>query len=132
MEHKTASLAAWRRCKSSRCKRASLRFAPSQTTKSISFLKFHTASNTAPALAHCAWARPEELALLAERGVTIAVNASSNLGLKSGLAPVPEMLRQGCRVAMGLDGMAFNEDDDALHEMRLGYALHRGWGFARR
>ena len=80
-------------------------------------------------LAHCAWARPEELALLAERGVTIAVNTSSNLGLKSGIAPVPEMLLQGCRVAMGLDGMAFNEDDDALHEMRLGYALHRGWGF---
>ncbi len=80
-------------------------------------------------LAHCAWARPEELALLAERGVTIAVNTSSNLGLKSGIAPLQEMLRQGCRVAMGLDGMAFNEDDDALHEMRLAYALHRGWGF---
>jgi 5-methylthioadenosine/S-adenosylhomocysteine deaminase len=80
-------------------------------------------------LAHCAWARADELALLAERGVTIAVNTSSNLGLKSGIAPVPEMLRQGCRVAMGLDGMAFNEDDDALHEMRLAYALHRGWGF---
>lgn len=80
-------------------------------------------------LAHCAWARPDELALLAERGVTIAVNTSSNLGLKSGIAPVPEMLRQGCRIAMGLDGMAFNEDDDALHEMRLAYALHRGWGY---
>ena len=80
-------------------------------------------------LAHCAWARPDELALLAERGVTIAVNTSSNLGLKSGIAPVPEMLRQGCRVAMGLDGMAFNEDDDALHELRLAYALHRGWGY---
>ena len=73
-------------------------------------------------LAHCAWARPDELALLAERGATIAVNTSSNLGLKSGIAPVPEMLRQGCRVAMGLDGMAFDEDDDALREMRLAYA----------
>ena len=80
-------------------------------------------------LAHCAWARPDELALLAERGVTIAVNTSSNLGLKSGIAPVAEMLRQGCRVAMGLDGMAFDEDDDALREMRLALALHRGWGF---
>jgi len=80
-------------------------------------------------LAHCTWAHPDELALLAERGVTIAVNTSSNLGLKSGIAPLAEMLRQGCRVAMGLDGMAFNEDDDALHEMRLAYALHRGWGF---
>ena len=80
-------------------------------------------------LAHCTWARPEELALIAERGATIAVNTSSNLGLKSGIAPLPEMLRQGCRVAMGLDGMAFDEDDDALREARLAFALHRGWGY---
>ncbi|MDM0014154.1 amidohydrolase family protein [Variovorax sp. J22P168] len=80
-------------------------------------------------LAHCAWARPDELALLAERGVTIAVNTSSNLGLKSGIAPVPEMLAQGCRIAMGLDGGAFDDDDDALREMRLAHALHRGRGF---
>jgi cytosine/adenosine deaminase-related metal-dependent hydrolase len=80
-------------------------------------------------LAHCTWARPDELALLAERGVTVAVNTSSNLGLKSGIAPVPDMLRAGCRVAMGLDGMALDEDDDALREMRLAYALHRGWGY---
>lgn len=80
-------------------------------------------------LAHCTWARADELALLAERGVTIAVNTSSNLGLKSGVAPVAEMLRQGCRVAMGIDGLALDEDDDALREMRLAYALHRGWGF---
>jgi 5-methylthioadenosine/S-adenosylhomocysteine deaminase len=80
-------------------------------------------------LAHCAWARPEDLALIAERGATIAVNTSSNLGLKSGIAPVPEMLEHGCRVAMGLDGMALDEDDDALREMRLAYSLHRGWGY---
>lgn len=80
-------------------------------------------------LAHCTWARPAELALLAERGVTIAVNTSSNLGIRSGIAPVPEMLRQGCRIAMGLDGLALDEDDDALRELRLAYALHRGWGF---
>jgi cytosine/adenosine deaminase-related metal-dependent hydrolase len=80
-------------------------------------------------LAHCTWARPEDLALIAERGATIAVNISSNLGLKSGIAPLAEMLAQGCRVAMGLDGMAFDEDDDALREARLAYALHRGWGY---
>ncbi|MEJ8858468.1 amidohydrolase family protein [Variovorax robiniae] len=82
-------------------------------------------------LAHCAMARPDELALLAERGVTIAVNTSSNLYLKSGIAPVPEMLRQGCRIAMGLDSTGFDEDDDALREMRIAYQLHRGWGFER-
>ena len=82
-------------------------------------------------LAHCAWARPDELALLAERDVTIAVNTSSNLGLKSGIAPVSGMLRQGCRVALGIDGMAFDEDDDALRELRLFHLLHRGVGFER-
>ena len=82
-------------------------------------------------VAHCTWARPAELALLAERGVTIAVNTSSNLCLRSGIAPLPEMLRQGCRVAMGIDGLALDEDDDALREMRLAWSLHRGWGYER-
>jgi cytosine/adenosine deaminase-related metal-dependent hydrolase len=80
-------------------------------------------------LAHCVWARPDELALLAERGVTIAVNTSSNLYLKSGIAPVPDMLRHGCRIALGLDCTGVDEDNDALREMRLAYQLHRGWGF---
>jgi cytosine/adenosine deaminase-related metal-dependent hydrolase len=80
-------------------------------------------------LAHCTWARREELDLLAARGVTIAINTSSNLLLKSGIAPVREMVEAGCRVAIGLDGMALDEDDDALREMRLGGALHRGWGY---
>jgi cytosine/adenosine deaminase-related metal-dependent hydrolase len=80
-------------------------------------------------LAHCTWARPEELALLAERGATIAVNTSSNLHLRSGIAPLAAMREAGCRIAMGLDGLAFDEDDDGLREMRLAGALHRGWGF---
>jgi cytosine/adenosine deaminase-related metal-dependent hydrolase len=80
-------------------------------------------------LAHCAWARPEELALIAERGATISVNTSSNLHLRSGMAPFAEMVRQGCRVALGLDGAALDEDDDALREMRLADLLHGGSGF---
>jgi cytosine/adenosine deaminase-related metal-dependent hydrolase len=80
-------------------------------------------------LAHCVWARPDELLLLAQRGVTIAVNTSSNLYLKSGIAPVPDMLRHGCRIALGLDCTGIDEDNDALREMRLAYQLHRGWGF---
>jgi cytosine/adenosine deaminase-related metal-dependent hydrolase len=80
-------------------------------------------------LAHCVWARPDELSLLAQRGVTIAVNTSSNLYLKSGIAPVPDMLRHGCRIALGLDCTGIDEDNDALREMRLAYQLHRGWGF---
>ena len=65
-------------------------------------------------LAHCVWARPEELELLAERGVTISVNTSSNLHLHSGLAPAIEMRKRGCSVALGIDSKALDDDDDAL------------------
>ena len=80
-------------------------------------------------LAHCVWARPDELELLAERGVTIAVNTSSNLHLRSGIAPVPLMFEAGCRVALGIDGSALDDDDDALRELRLWHLLHVGKGF---
>jgi cytosine/adenosine deaminase-related metal-dependent hydrolase len=82
-------------------------------------------------LAHCVWARPEELELLAERGVTISVNTSSNLHLHSGLAPAIEMRKRGCSVALGIDGKALDDDDDALRELRLAYLLHAGTGFDR-
>jgi cytosine/adenosine deaminase-related metal-dependent hydrolase len=80
-------------------------------------------------LAHCVWARRDELELLAERGVTIAVNTSSNLHLRSGIAPIPAMFAAGCRVALGIDGSALDDDDDALRELRLWHLLHVGNGF---
>jgi cytosine/adenosine deaminase-related metal-dependent hydrolase len=80
-------------------------------------------------LAHCVWARPDELELLAERGVTISVNTSSNLHLHSGIAPVLQMRKSGCRVALGIDSKALDDDDDSLRELRLAYLLHAGTGF---
>jgi cytosine/adenosine deaminase-related metal-dependent hydrolase len=80
-------------------------------------------------LAHCVWARPDELELLAARRVTIVISNSSNLHLRSGIAPVARMLELGCRVALGIDGKAFDEDDDALRELRLAHLLHTGTGF---
>jgi len=80
-------------------------------------------------LAHCVWARPDELELLAARGVTLVTNSSSNLRLRSGVAPVAKMFGCGCRVALGIDGSALDEDDDMLREVRLTHLLHVGTGF---
>ena len=80
-------------------------------------------------LAHCVWTRPDELELLAERGVTIAMNTSSNLHLRSGMAPVARMVEAGCRIAIGLDSSALDDDDDALRELRLWHLMHVGNGF---
>jgi len=79
-------------------------------------------------VAHAVWARPEELDLLAQRGVTICLNNSSNLGVRSGLAPVRDMRRAGVPIAIGLDGLGIDDDDDALRELRLAWLLHQGLG----
>lgn len=80
-------------------------------------------------LAHCVWARPDELELLAERGVVISVNTSSNLHLHSGIAPASRMRTSGCRIAFGIDSKALDDDDDMLRELRLSHLLHAGTGF---
>ncbi|MBV9627926.1 MAG: amidohydrolase family protein, partial [Xanthobacteraceae bacterium] len=85
--------------------------------------------NERVSFAHCIYLRPDEMELIAERSATIVINTSSNFIVSSGLAPVGEMLARGCRIALGLDGLAFDEDEDALREMRLAYAVHKARGF---
>ncbi len=82
-------------------------------------------------LAHCIHARPDELDLIAEHGARIVTNFSSNLHLHSGLAPIADAHRRGCAIAVGIDGLALDEDDDALREMRLVQMMHDGVGFDR-
>jgi cytosine/adenosine deaminase-related metal-dependent hydrolase len=77
-------------------------------------------------VAHGVWLRPEELELLAERGATVCVNSSSNLSLRSGIAPMRQMHAFGVPFAVGLDGFSVDDDDDAFREFRLNYLLHQG------
>jgi cytosine/adenosine deaminase-related metal-dependent hydrolase len=82
-------------------------------------------------LAHCIHARPDELEMIAASGARIVTNFSSNMHLRSGLAPIAAAHRCGCRIAVGVDGLALDEDDDALREMRLVQMAHGGLGFQR-
>ena len=78
-------------------------------------------------VAHGIWLDDADAALLAARGVTVAVNTTSNLRLRSGVAPVDRYRRHGLAYALGLDGMAMDDDDDILREARLFWLLHRGF-----
>jgi cytosine/adenosine deaminase-related metal-dependent hydrolase len=82
-------------------------------------------------LAHCVHARPDELEMIAESGARIVTNFSSNMHLHSGLAPIAAAHRCGCAIAVGVDCMALDEDDDVLREMRLVERMHGGTGFRR-
>ena len=73
--------------------------------------------------AHMVWVDEEDLPLLAQRGVGIVHNPSSNLRLRSGAAPVAQMAAAGIPLGIGLDGMSLEEDQDYLREMRLAWTL---------
>lgn len=80
-------------------------------------------------LAHCIHARPDELEMIAASGARIVTNFSSNMHLRSGLAPIAAAHKCGCAIAVGVDGLALDEDDDILREMRLVQMVHGGLGF---
>lgn len=82
-------------------------------------------------LAHCIHARPDEIEMIAASGARIVTNFSSNLHLRSGLAPIAAAHACGCAIAVGVDGLALDEDDDVLREMRLVQMMHGGLGFQR-
>jgi len=69
-------------------------------------------------LAHCVHTRPEEVDLLRETGTNVLHCPSANFKLASGIAPIPEYLREGINVAIGGDGAPCNNRLDQFIEMR--------------
>ena len=74
---------------------------------------------------HSVWATEEDLRLMAATGTNICHNASSNLRLQSGIAPMGRILAAGIKVAIGSDEAGLNDDKDLFQEMRLVLKLHR-------
>jgi 5-methylthioadenosine/S-adenosylhomocysteine deaminase len=81
-------------------------------------------------LGHGVWLSEQELELVAGSGTMLCHNASSNLRLRSGIAPVNGWLARGLKVALGLDEAGINDDRDLFQEMRLVLRLHRVPGMA--
>lgn len=70
-------------------------------------------------LAHCVHVRPEEMDILKATGTHVLHCPSANFKLASGIAPVPEFLREGIPVTIGGDGAPCNNRLDMFSEMRL-------------
>ena len=77
------------------------------------------------ALAHCVWVDHEAIGQLARAGTNVVHCPSSNLKLGSGIAPIPEMLAAGCRVAIGADGAPCNNRLDGFTELRLAALIQK-------
>ena len=76
-------------------------------------------------IGHGVWLTEADIERVASTGTMVCHNASSNLRLRSGVAPLNPLLARGVRVALGLDEAGINDDRDMLQEMRLVLRLHR-------
>lgn len=76
--------------------------------------------------AHSVWVDEHEMAIMAERGVTVAHCPSSNLKLGSGIAPVAAMVKRGVNVAVATDGSASNNNLDVMKEAELAAKVQKG------
>ena len=76
--------------------------------------------------AHGVHLTDEDMAILAERGSTVAHCPRSNLKLGSGTARLAKMLDSGVNVGLGTDGAASNNRLSTLGEYNLAAILHNG------
>lgn len=73
--------------------------------------------------AHVVHIDEEEADILKERGVWIAHNPSSNMKLSSGMFASDMLMQKGCRLTLGTDGTASNNNLDMREEMKFAALL---------
>jgi len=75
--------------------------------------------------AHVVWPSEGEIGILKRLGVGVVHNPQSNMKLAAGVAPLPQMLREGLRLGLGTDGAASNNDLSMWEEMDTVAKLHK-------
>jgi 5-methylthioadenosine/S-adenosylhomocysteine deaminase len=73
---------------------------------------------------HVVYASNGEIRLLKEAGVKIANTPLCEMKIADGIAPVPEMKRQGLKIGLGTDGALWNNSNDIFREMKGMALLH--------
>lgn len=76
--------------------------------------------------AHCVYATDEDFKIMAEKGMVLVHNPTSNMKLGSGFARIPRAIELGVKVALGTDGCASNDNLDMFEEMHLASLIHKG------
>ncbi|MGZ3578597.1 MAG: amidohydrolase [Syntrophales bacterium] len=74
---------------------------------------------------HCVCLEEEDMRIFADYGCKVVHNPESNMKLASGVAPIPEMMRNGVTVGLGTDGCASNNNLDMFQEMDTAAKLHK-------
>lgn len=75
--------------------------------------------------AHGVWLTEKEWQILANKRASVAHCPSSNMKLASGIAKLPEMMKNGVNVALGCDGGPSNNCYDMIREMKTASLLQK-------
>ncbi|MFI1868306.1 8-oxoguanine deaminase [Streptomyces jumonjinensis] len=76
-------------------------------------------------MAHCVHMNAPDIAAFARTGTGVAHCPSSNARLGAGIARVPDLLRAGVAVGLGVDGTASNESGELHTELRNALLINR-------
>ena len=76
--------------------------------------------------AHCVYATDEDIRLMAEKGVSVALNPKSNMKLGNGFAPAQKFLDAGINVCLGTDGCGSNNSLNLFSEMNVASLVYKG------
>ena len=76
--------------------------------------------------AHCVWCTDDDFRIMAEKGVSLIHNPTSNMKLGSGFARIARAMELGVNVALGTDGCASNDNLDMFEEMHICSIIHKG------
>ena len=76
--------------------------------------------------AHCVWCTDDDFRIMAEKGVSLVHNPTSNMKLGSGFARIVRAMELGVNVVLGTDGPASNDNLDMFEEMHLASLVHKG------
>lgn len=76
-------------------------------------------------IANAIYLDDEEIKKLAKTKTGVSYCPTSNMRLGSGIAPIKEMMDQGVKVSIGVDGSASNDSSNMLAEIRMAMLLQR-------
>ena len=77
-------------------------------------------------VAHAVFATEEDIRIMAEKHVSVAINPKSNMKLGNGFAPSKAFLDAGINVCLGTDGCGSNNSLNMFQEMNAAALVYKG------
>ena len=95
-------------------------------TTPIRYVSRHGVFDVPVIAAHCVFATDEDIRLLQEKNVSVAICPKSNMKLGNGFSPAKKMLDAGVNVCLGTDGCGSNNSLNMFQEMNAAAMVYKG------